>query len=244
MPHQPGSTASFLRSIEDVLRARADAEQALRMRAYLLDQFPFLGLPAPVRRDAVKDLSRAFRPSAEELLEVAHALWEHPEREFRYTAIDLLGKQVRRLGPGHLPALLSLLRREPWWETVDGLSGVIGKLLLGQVQAGHAQAAEVTEEWIVHPDLWVRRCAMLHQLGWRLATDTARLSRHALRLAPEPDVFLRKATGWALRDFARWNPAWVGDFLRGHRAHFSGLTLREAGKHLEHASAARAPLVP
>jgi 3-methyladenine DNA glycosylase AlkD len=78
----------------------------------------------------------------------------------------------------------------------------------------------------------VRRSALLHKLGWRLDTDTTRLFGYALKLADEKEFFIRKAIGWALRDYARWNPQAVTNFLAEHRAVLSGLTLREAAKHL------------
>jgi 3-methyladenine DNA glycosylase AlkD len=88
------------------------------------------------------------------------------------------------------------------------------------------------DECLVHPDLWVRRVAMLHQLGWREQTDQERLFSYALTLAPEKDFFIRKAIGWALRDHARTRPDAVRAFLAQHADRLSGLTVREAGKHL------------
>jgi 3-methyladenine DNA glycosylase AlkD len=63
-------------------------------------------------------------------------------------------------------------------------------------------------------------------------TDQARLFRYALALAPETDFFIRKAIGWALRDHARTQPDAVRAFLMAHAHVLSGLTRREAGKHL------------
>jgi 3-methyladenine DNA glycosylase AlkD len=83
-----------------------------------------------------------------------------------------------------------------------------------------------------HENLWVRRVAMLHQLGWKAQTDEARLLRYALTLATETDFFIRKAIGWALRDYARTKPETVRSFLAEHAKLLSGLTRREAGKHL------------
>jgi 3-methyladenine DNA glycosylase AlkD len=83
-----------------------------------------------------------------------------------------------------------------------------------------------------HEDKWVRRIAMLHQLGWRGETDTTRLFEYALALAPETDFFIRKAIGWALRDYARHDPQVVSKFLALNRNSLSALTVREAAKHL------------
>lgn len=73
---------------------------------------------------------------------------------------------------------------------------------------------------------------MIHQLGWKTQTDETRLFAYALTLAPETDFFIRKAIGWALRDHARTRPQAVRGFLKKHQSVLSGLTQREAGKHL------------
>jgi 3-methyladenine DNA glycosylase AlkD len=61
--------------------------------------------------------------------------------------------------------------------------------------------------------------------------------RYALTLAPESEFFIRKAIGWALRDYAKWNAPAVVQFVLLHRQQLSPLTVREALKH--HAAALR-----
>jgi len=226
--------SSCVSLIESALRAQADAQQALSMKAYMLNQFEFLGIRAGPRRQALKQAlqsSPRAKGTADEWLALARALWQLPEREFRYAAIDLLAQQHKRLDVSALPHLLTLVQTEPWWDTVDGLAGVVGDILR-RALAAQPDAPAAMEAWLVHPHLWVRRVAMLHQLGWRDQTDQARLFRDALTLAPEKDFFIRKAIGWALRDHARTQADAVRAFLREHAEHLSGLTRREAGKHL------------
>ena len=217
--------------IQAALGALADAQQAEGMKAYMRNQFEFLGIHAPQRRHAVKDLLK--QPFAqEELLALAEALWDLPQRDYHYTAVDLLTKQHARLSTQALPRLLKLVQRHSWWDTVDGLAGVVGDILL----AARTQDADIqrhADAWLLHKNLWVRRIALLHQLGWREQTDTQRLFRYALALGGEKEFFIRKAIGWALRDYARTDPAAVSAFLDQHAQQLSGLTVREAGKHLQ-----------
>lgn len=210
------------------LEPLADAERAAAMAAYMRHRFAFFGIPTPVRRQAVRPWLRAPQTAAE-LLAHAGQLWAMAERECQYVAVDLLARQVKRLGPENLPALLALVREKSWWDSVDGLAGVIGDLLrpLPPAEAGAAMAAALRDD-----SLWVRRVAMLHQLGWREATDSRRLFDYARQLAGEPDFFIRKAIGWALRDYARHAPLAVRDFLLGEGRSLSTLSKREAGKHL------------
>jgi len=197
------------------------------MRAYLLNQFDFLGLPAPVRRSAVQDLIVQSMPEARVIFDTVEQLWELREREFRYTAIDLLRRHHRKLTPADLPQIQRLLLQDPWWETVDGLAAVVDEIVFAD-----RSAQAIMDQWLEHPNFWVRRAAMLHQLGWRLETDTARLGGYALALAHEDEFFIRKAIGWALRDYARWDPAFVSAFVEANRKELSGLTVREACKNL------------
>ena len=223
--------AQFVLAVERAFTPLADAPRAHAMRAYLLNQFEFLGLQAPVRRQAVRGIGRVQWQSAQDVLAAADMLWQKPQREFRYTAVDLLRKHSDLLGVRDLPKLRALLLRDAWWETVDGLSAVIADVL-HQAVLQKPNAASVMDVWLIHPNFWVRRSAMLHQLGWRLDTDSTRLFVYAQQLADEQEFFIRKAIGWALRDYARWNPQAVTDFLVQHRDSLSNLTVREAAKHL------------
>ncbi|MBM3386207.1 MAG: DNA alkylation repair protein [Betaproteobacteria bacterium] len=220
-----------LARIGALLRPLADAQQAAPMRAYMRGQFAFLGIRATSRRQALRGLPSLRGWDAKALLALADALWTQPEREFQYVAVDLLGKHHRQLGLDDLPHLQQLVQSKSWWDTVDGLAGVVGDMLR-RAQAVQPGAQARMDAWLTHADPWVRRVAMLHQLGWREQTDEARLLRDAMALAPEKDFFIRKAIGWALRDHARTRPEAVRDFLARHADRFSGLTLREAGKHL------------
>ena len=221
----------FVLAVQRALTPLAEASRAEQMEAYLLNQFGFLGLPAPVRRQAVKDIGKVQWQSADDLLAAAELLWQKPQREYRYTAVDLLRKHSNMLRVNDLPALQALLLRDAWWETVDGLSAVIAEVMHAAVQQ-QPNAAATMDVWLKHSSHWVRRSAMLHQLGWRLDTDSTRLFAYAQQLAVEKEFFIRKAIGWALRDYARWNPQDVTDFLVQHRSSLSGLTVREAAKHL------------
>lgn len=221
----------FVLAVEHALVPLADADRALPMKAYLLNQFEFLGLQAATRRQAVRSIGKVTWSSSEDLLSAAERLWQKPQREYRYTAVDLLRKHSALLNVGDLPALRDLLLRDAWWETVDGLSAVIAEVLHGAVRR-EPNAAQVMDAWLAHSNFWVRRSAMLHQLGWRLDTDTTRLFGYAQQLADEKEFFIRKAIGWALRDYARWHPQAVTNFLIDNRAALSVLTVREAAKHL------------
>ncbi|HTR01520.1 MAG TPA: DNA alkylation repair protein [Candidatus Acidoferrum sp.] len=222
--------AQRVKLYRNAFEARRDAERAKGMRAYMRDQFEFLGLPTPVRRQAAKSID-VIEPTRKQLQDTAHALWELPQREYRYAALDLLARWKKLLTTADIPVLIKLANRQAWWDTVDGFASIIGKILLTQAKAGVAEVP-LMEKALVAKSLWTRRIAMLHQLGWKQATDEQRLFRYALALAHEEDFFIRKAIGWALRDYARQNARAVRRFLATHGDQLSALSVREAGKHL------------
>jgi 3-methyladenine DNA glycosylase AlkD len=86
------------------------------------------------------------------------------------------------------------------------------------------------DDWITDGNRWVARTALLHQLTYRGATDVDRLLRYCALQAGHPDFFIRKAIGWALREYASTDPAAVAGFVAA--TPLSGLSRREALKHL------------
>ena len=213
------------------LEAAAEPGRAAPMQAYMRDQFVFLGVAAPQRRLAARDLLAGLKGvGADALLEHAQRLWQQPQREYQHVALDMLALHRRQLGVEHLPALLGLARQRAWWDSVDGMASIVGEVLRAEQQRGGDGHAHM-DGALRHADFWLRRIAMLHQLGWRADTDAGWLFGAALALAPEDEFFIGKAIGWALRDYARHAPAEVLAFATQHRQQLSALTRREALKH-------------
>ncbi|MCY0916290.1 DNA alkylation repair protein [Massilia antarctica] len=220
---------SIAEQVKELLAPLADPAQAARMSAYMRDQFAFYGIPTPARRATLKSLVRGLKGvDAGVLLGAAGELWQAPQRECQYAAIDLLAAHVKQFDDRHIDALLGLAHQGSWWDTVDALAVVIGMI----VRADRPLRQPRMDEAVRHADLWIRRVAMLHQLGWRADTDPGRLFGYAQRLAHEADFFIRKAIGWGLRDYARHDPEAVREFLLAQGSTLSALTQREAGKHL------------
>jgi len=217
--------ANLISQLGSALRSVAEAERAPAMRAYMRDQFAFLGVPTPQRRSACKPLLQTLKAeSSEQLLQLATRLWGEVEREYQYVAIDLLALHWKRFDASHLPALLALAQQKSWWDSVDGLISVISDVLRHQHDSMDAA--------IGHDNFWVRRIALLHQLGWRDQTDTERLYDYVLQCAHEQEFFIQKAIGWALRDYARHDPQAIRSFTDCHRQQLAALSYREASKHL------------
>ncbi len=214
--------------VRPMLEAVADPARAPAMTAYMKHVAPYLGVSAPVRREATRAWVRALDPGpdAADLLRAARALVAEPEREFAYVAIDLVARHGRALPQASLAELRALALTRPWWDTVDGWSSVIGRA--SQRLRWDAEVAS----WAADPQLWARRVALVFQVGRGEAVDLPLVFQVCLATMDDRDFFMRKGIGWALRDAARTHPEEVRAFVDAHRERMSGLSVREATKHL------------
>ena len=130
--------------------------------------------------------------------------------------------------PALLETVRSLIVTRSWWDTVDTLAANV----VGPLVSNHPALRATMDAWSTDDNLWLVRTAILHQLRYRSATDPDRLFRYCDAQAGHGDFFIRKAIGWALREYARTDPDAVRTFVATHRDRLSGLSVREASKHL------------
>lgn len=212
-----------------VLEEAANPDDVEGMEAYMKHQFSFLGLRSPeLRRVSKPFLQAAADVDGDELIAFVHRCWSEPEREFRYVGANMTRRHVRKLDPSHLPDVEQFIVTDSWWDTVDSLAA----WTVGPLVAAHPDLVEVMDQWIDDDNLWLNRTSILHQLSYKEATDAERLFGYCRRRADHPDFFVRKAIGWALRQYARVDPDAVQRFVADNDAVLSGLSKREALKHL------------
>ncbi|WP_374772980.1 DNA alkylation repair protein [Streptomyces sp. NBC_01310] len=230
-PRVPESALAdtLLERLTGTYAAAADPVRARAMAAYMKDVAPFLGIPTPLRRDLSKNVTKDTpKPSEADCAALALRCWGLPEREYHYFAVDYLRRHVPRCSSGFLPVARHLIVTVPWWDTVD----LLAAHTVGPLVAADPQAAQVMDEWVEDEDLWLARTALLHQLRYKDATDAGRLFAYCRRQAAHPDFFLRKAIGWALREYAKTDPDAVRAFVEAERGSLSPLSVREALKNL------------
>ena len=214
------------------LAANADPAAAVEMQRYMKSAMPLRGVAKPAREQLLKAAVTAHPLAGPaELDAVVRELWDGAEfREERYLALSLTGhrRHVPWLDPSWVPLLQHWIVTGAWWDFTDEIaSRRIGPLL----RAHPAALRPVIRGWITHPDRWLRRTSVICQLQARDAADTALLTEAIEANLADPDFFLRKGIGWALRQHARVDPDWVRRFVDGH-PDLSPLSRREALRHL------------
>ncbi len=216
--------------VRDRLSQLADPEKAGQMAAYMKTDMPFYGVQRPGRMKVEREVKRRFRPSSfEEYASGVLALWTLPHREGKYLALAIAFQHPDMMMPDAMPLFERLIREGAWWDLVD----FTATHLVGSVLLNHpGDVWPVLDRWIEDADVWIRRTAILAQNRHKQRTNESRLYDYCLCCAGEKEFFIRKAIGWALREYSKSAPESVRDFLLAHREDLSGLSFREGAKHL------------
>ena len=229
----PKTSHKLIRAMRRELRDQADPKKAPFMQAYMKSEMPYLGIQAAPFRKIAKaviaahplDSFQAWRDSVLELWRGARY------REERYAAIELAGyrkyQAFRTLDA--LPMYEEMITTGAWWDYVDSIAGH----RLGELLRRHPkELAAILREWAVSDDIWKRRSAILAQLGFKGDTDLKLLYDCIRPSLDRPEFFLRKAIGWALRQYAWTDPKEVLRFVKANEKRLSPLSKRVALKNL------------
>jgi len=217
---------------EGLARAGSPADAA-PMQRYMKSQMPFHGVKAGPRRKLLKTIFDGHPlASWRDLLATSRALWTRAtHREERYATTDLLRLRRYRehVSTRAMPLYEELIVTGAWWDHVDE---VASHLVRGALDEEPGPVATTLRGWMASDDRWKRRTTIICQLRRKADTDVPLLVEAIEAARNDGDFFLRKAIGWALRDYARIDPDWVEDYVAKTEAHLSPLSRREALKNL------------
>ncbi|WP_426978325.1 DNA alkylation repair protein [Pseudarthrobacter sp. O4] len=224
------ANAELTDAIRSRLRAAADPVRAAGAQAYMKSEMPSLGVRVPEVRRIVKAAAAELPPGPlGELKSTVLELWRGASwREERYAAIDLTGLRLAAGELSMLPVYEEIIRSGAWWDLVDGVSHRLCALL----QAHREDLTPVLRRWSTDEDFWIRRASITAQLGAKAATDAALLRDVIEANLVDREFFIRKAIGWALRDYSGTEPDWVRTFVERHGQELSALSRKEALRNL------------
>lgn len=208
---------------------KANPEQAAKMAAYMKNLFPFLGIPKPDRAVLWRDFILAARKDPSVDWQLIFRLWDMPEREFQYLALEYLLAVSKGLGKEDIEQIKELVTKKSWWDTVDCLAA---QIVGGLCAANPELIASHMLKWAETDNIWLARTAILFQLKYKAGTDTEVLRRVILLNCPSKEFFVNKAIGWALREFSKTDRPWVKSFIDSQASSLSPLSLREGGKYI------------
>jgi len=201
------------------------------MQAYMKSAMPYHGVPAPILRRACKQLFDSTELAGAPIwLAHVRALWRGAtHREERCAAILLCGD--KRAAAFQTPQAMRLYEEiivtGAWWDYVDSVASQrVGPIL----QNYPDPLKKMMLVWSKSDNVWKRRASILCQLGFKRDTDLDLLYACMEPSLDSNEFFLRKAIGWALRQYARTDPREVKHYVGRNESRLSNLSKREALK--------------
>ena len=213
-----------------LLSGSADPDKAPAMAGYMKTEMPFYGVTSQPRKVISGQLLREFPATSRIDYERAvRTLWRGTYREEKYLAVAYARSFPRYVTLSSIPMYRTMITQGAWWDFVDEIAAhLVGTVLLNQ----RDKLTPTMEEWAAGSEMWLRRTSILSQLRHKADTDTSLLARTCTWNLDSTEFFIRKAIGWSLREYAKTDPSWVLGYVSQHEAEMSGLTYREAMKHL------------
>ena len=216
----------YLNPLQLAFKKAANKQNAIGMKAYMLNQFEFYGIKTPERDAIVISFLKTNRiPDEESLSSVIKWMWEQNEREWQYAAIDIF-KSHRLLWKSRSIQLIQYcLTHKSWWDTVDGIgSDWIPTYFLIFPE----KQISVTQKWNRSNNMWLQRSCILFQRSYKKNTNIQLLSEYIQQHQSSKEFFIQKAIGWALREYSKTHPEWVKSFVESQN--LAPLSKREALK--------------
>ena len=197
------------------------------MSKYMQDKFRFLGIRGATRTEIYKKYFPDARKTKIIDWDFVESCWNKEEREFQYVVVYYLKAMQKFLKREDISKLKYLIVTKSWWDTVDLLAKVIGSLVI-RIE-GYDQ---IMLEWSKDSNIWLRRVAILYQLSLKDKVDEIILDKILVNNLGDNEFFINKAVGWALRDYSKYNPEWVREFIKKNKDNMANLSIREASKYI------------
>lgn len=218
---------AVLNQLEDALVQQAQPELAERMKAYMKNQFDFIGIQKPLRAEICKPYFRALQALKADPGEILLFCWSKNEREWQYVGMDFALKSPKNWPPDWLATMEYCITHKSWWDTVD-LLAVHG--VGGWLKDKPELQAQTVARWRHSQQLWLERSTILFQLRYKSNTNKVLLADLCLHFTDSKAFFIQKAMGWALRQYVRTDAQWVQHFVANHT--LPKLSQREALKNI------------
>jgi 3-methyladenine DNA glycosylase AlkD len=231
-------THSLLEKLRRAMRRARDPARAIAQQAYMKSTMPYHGVANPQMRTICRAVFADYAIDPKRWPSDILEIWRNARfREERYAAIELA--QLRKARPLHtidaLPIFEEIIVDGAWWDFVDAVAGKNLGLILENDRAAMRRKMLA---WSKCDDMWKRRSSIICQLHFKEKTDLDFLYTCIEPSLSSKEFFLRKAIGWALRQYAWTDPGEIVRYVEANAERLSPLSRREALKNFtsSHAS--------
>ncbi len=227
VPRDP--VQEYLAPLSKLFEANRDPEKAAQMQAYMQDRFSFFGIQKPFRSALFKQfLNGHGRPGTDQIETVVIRLWSLPEREYQYSALDLLYHHQHKAEQKCVSVYEYIIIHKSWWDTVD----MVAQKLVGPHFLRFPDLRDrYDSRWRNTDNIWLNRTALLFQNRYKENTDFDLLADLVCQFSDSEEFFIQKAIGWALREYGKTDASRVMELVKNQP--LPALSKRESIKKLK-----------
>lgn len=215
----------LVNKLKIILKEHSNLENKAPMETYMKHKFKFLGIKSPERKKLLRQfISENKGEICYECRDMVQKLYDLPEREFHYCAMEITDKFLRnKYDIKDIDLIKRMICDHSHWDSVD----FIAKHILGNYLLCYPnKTKEIISEFSSSNNIWLNRSAILFQLGYKEKTNRNLLFSLCRTHANSKKFFIKKAIGWSLREYAKVDPQSVFKFVKSNR--FSTLSQKEA----------------
>ena len=211
----------------------ADPKKAPQMQSYMKSAMPYHGVPSPILKKLCKEIFRDLKfPHFQSWEKQVMGLWRNAKfREERYASLQLCGHKISQdfQTLEAMKLFEEMIVSGAWWDYVDDIaSHKVGNIL----DLYPKPMKKKMLKWSHSSDLWKKRTSIICQLGFGHKTDLDLMYACIEPSLSSDEFFLRKAVGWALRQYAWTDPKEVKRYVKKNEERLSPLSRREALKNI------------
>ena len=201
----------YIKELYKILDKRRNRDNAAAMKKYMREQFDYFGIKMNDRRDLCKlYMNSRPLPEGKELRDLVGELWQMPERDFQYFAVELMMKCKKQWKDSDIKLFEKMITQKSWWDTVDFIANqLVGPWLKNNPE----QIMSITGKWNKSDNIWLQRMSLLFQLKYKKETDTTLLFGYIRNLSGSEEFFVQKAIGWVLREYSKTDAVAVKKFI-------------------------------
>lgn len=223
-------TSDLIKLIIEKFEQNADEKRAIGASNYMKGKFLFYGVDATTRKAIQKEWFGLLKQNDKSInrWEIVRELWEKEYRELHYVAIDWMNSWKKdTLQKKDIEHFEWLITNHSWWDSVDAIaSNVLGTYF----KQFPEQVELVISEWRNDSNMWLNRSCLIYQLKYKNDVNFELLKSLIQQYQTVKEFFIQKAIGWALRQYSKFNPEAVRDFIE--EINLQGLARREGGKYI------------
>ena len=220
---------SFITALEIAFHKNSSRELAIPMENYMKNHFHFYGIKTDKRRLIFKAIWQEHHDEVKQnVREIALQLFAFKEREMHYCGIEILIKNLKKnYQRDDIQLIEKILTTNSWWDSVDTIS----KYMLGAYLIEFPnETQKVIQQFSDSNNMWLNRAAILFQLSYKQNTNSEILFSECIKHAYSKEFFIQKAIGWALREYSKYYPSEVREFVQ--QANLKPLSTKEALKNI------------